>query len=310
MKKFIYKILGFSSLFCLALFVIIVLNRSKANFTINGDSQFLLVGHSHSACAFNDSLIDGLTNCSESGESYFYTYFKTKQLINQNPNIDYLFIQFSNSQIDTIMNSWIWGDKYISSRFPKYASFMDASSLKLLLSHNPKSVKESISPWLQFNLNKTVNSFNYADEMGGYLYSPLEIPDSLLKEKRTKKQFDQASYKTSSANIKYLHKIIKYCEQSKVKVFLIRSPLHAKYPGYENEIIFQKLLKRQFSKTEFLDFSMFPASNSEYLDLEHLNSKGANKFSSWFDRLIKNGLLDKKDKQAYIDQELNLKIQK
>ena len=80
--------------------------------------------------------------------------------------------------------------------------------------------------------------------------------------------------------------------------------MHPKYDGRDNEKIFQSILKSNFSGIEFLDFKDFPLSNSEYGDLEHLNYRGANKFSPFFDRLLKGGLLEKSDKQGFINSEM------
>ncbi|MBQ0740337.1 hypothetical protein J9332_39270, partial [Aquimarina celericrescens] len=52
---------------------------------------------------------------------------------------------------------------------------------------------------------------------------------------------------------------------------------------------------------EYLDFSNFPLSNSKYGDLGHLNYKGAKIFSEWFASLLLNELLEKENKQDYID---------
>ncbi|EPR71857.1 hypothetical protein ADIWIN_3150 [Winogradskyella psychrotolerans RS-3] len=52
---------------------------------------------------------------------------------------------------------------------------------------------------------------------------------------------------------------------------------------------------------DYLDFSNFPLSNFQYGDLQHLNHKGANVFSEWFATLLQNGLLEKENKQAFIN---------
>ena len=64
------------------------------------------------------------------------------------------------------------------------------------------------------------------------------------------------------------------------------------------------MLKSKFSDTEFLDFSQFQLLNSEFGDLAHLNHKGATKFSIWFNNLLNNGLLEKDNKQKFIDNEM------
>ena len=55
--------------------------RSKSQFDLKKQPKSIVVGHSHPECAFNDSLIQEFKNFSSSGESYFYTYPKLKNII-------------------------------------------------------------------------------------------------------------------------------------------------------------------------------------------------------------------------------------
>ena len=121
------------------------------------------------------------------------------------------------------------------------------------------------------------------------------------------KEFVKDSTELAITNIEYLSKLINLCRQYNVKVFLIRSPLHEKSASFQNEQIFKEKLSDDFSNFEFLDFSKFPLSNSEFGDLEHLNYRGANIFSRWFDNLLKKGILNKTYKQLIIDEEIKVR---
>jgi len=90
-----------------------------------------------------------------------------------------------------------------------------------------------------------------------------------------------------------------------VKVYLIRSPLHSKYTGIDNELKFKELLHKQLLNPEFLDFKDFPLQNDEFGDLEHLNYKGARIFSIFFNNLLSLNLLNKIDKQDFINNEIS-----
>ena len=82
--------------------------------------------------------------------------------------------------------------------------------------------------------------------------------------------------------------------------------MHKKYVGYLNEKKYQSLRELKYSDIEYLDFSKFPLNNNEFGDLEHLNYKGAKKFSIWFNIMLAKGLLNKNDKQRIINTELNI----
>lgn len=283
---------------------ILLLNKYFSNFKIDKNREILMIGHSHSECAFNDFLIPGLANFSQSGESYFYSYIKAKELIAQNPNINTLLIEFSNNQIDKHMGEWIWGDKYMSYRFPKYAQFMDLESLNLLIDNNPKCFEENIFPLIKNNFKMIVKGLDYKNEIGGYLYLKRNKTDSLVQDLSKKKETNNSITQVSYENLEFLQKIITYAEHQGIKVYLVRSPLHEKYTGFQNEQIFQDILNTKFSNIEFLDFSHFPLSNSEFGDLEHVNHKGATIFSNWFAGLLEKGLLEKFNKQSFINEEI------
>lgn len=106
----------------------------------------------------------------------------------------------------------------------------------------------------------------------------------------------------SKTNIRYLRKIIDFCQTNKVKIFLIRSPQHPLYGDLRNELVYQNVLKKSFNDVDLLDFNNMKFPNSHYLDLHHLNYKGATKFSLMLNNLTQNGLLESDNKQAIINQ--------
>jgi len=276
-------------------------------FKIKKDTKYIVLGHSHPECALNDSLITGLENFAESGESYFYTYIKTKKILESNNQIKTVFIEFSNNQIEKSMDNWIWGDKYLSYRYPKYASVMNLNDLIFLSRKNLKQIINNQSTTfkknIHFILNKDENYIKYVD-WGGYLYLIRNKTDSLvnlsLKDTIDKDYIPELSEK----NLLYLTKTIEICANFGVNVYLIRCPLHEKYSAlsYENE--FQKILKTKFNNIEFLDFKDFPLENSEFGDLEHINYKGAIKFSLFFNQLLDLNILNCTNKQALINEEI------
>ncbi len=57
----------------------------------------------------------------------------------------------------------------------------------------------------------------------------------------------------------------------------------------------------KFSAVELLDFVDFPMPNNGFADDAHLNEFGAERYSTFFNYLLENGLLQKINKQKYID---------
>jgi hypothetical protein len=304
MKKFIYKTVAFMSFLVFLLITVLLLNKYFASIKIDENKSMIVMGNSHSECAFNDSIIAMAINFAQSGEANFYTYFKLKKIIEQNPHIDTVFIQFSNNQVLEYMNDWIWDNTHMSYNLPKYALFMDREGLQLLYEKNPDTFKKCIFPIIKNNLLMITKGLKYIHEIGGYRYLVRNRIDSMFTAPDNNPDIDLC--KLSDVNIEYASKSVEYCKEKDIKVYLVRTPVHEKSPSHGNEPMFQKILKSNFAETEFLDFSNFPIANSEFADFEHLNYKGAKKFSTWFAYLLEIGLLQQKDKQIFIDNEINV----
>lgn len=308
MKQFIKLSIAFLILLFTLICVIIELSEyivnKNSDFKLSNNTKYLLLGHSHPECAFNDSLIDNFKNISQSGESYYYTYFKAKEIIKQNPSIETVFIEFTNNQINESMNKWIWEEKYMSYRYPKYSPFMNLSDKAILVKNNLSGYFNSTSLSFKHNFGRILTrNFDYSKSVGGYLYLERDKTDSLVNNmKKDNPQLE--NLRISEYNIKYLTKIIDLCEEHGKKVILIRSPQHSMYSGYSNEHLYQKIRSNHFSSIEYLDFSKFPLDNSEFGDLEHLNHKGAKVFSIWFSQLLSNDFLDKEDKQGIVNEKI------
>ena len=89
-------------------------------------------------------------------------------------------------------------------------------------------------------------------------------------------------------------------------MILIRSPQHQYYSGYSNESNYQKVRKERFDSIDYLDFSKFKLENKDFGDLDHLNYKGAKIFSVWFSSILEKGLIEAKEKETFIENEIQL----
>lgn len=279
--------------------------KKKAVFKISDKIDKVIVGHSHPECAYNDSLIDNFGNFSSSGESFFYTYYKTAQLINANENVKTVFIEFTNNQIDSSMDQGIWGERYMSNFYPIYQPFVSMEDNKFLFKKNASCLISSIGSGIQNSIFRIIkNNYDYSKTIGKFQYLVRDKTDSLLANPILKAEAVEDNYIIPNNNIHYLKKIIEFCINKKIKVILVRSPLHNKYEGFFNEKIFQKYRNEKFAEVRFIDFNNFPLQDSDFGDLEHLNYRGAKKFSDFFNHMLKKGLLDKTNMQEFINEEM------
>jgi hypothetical protein len=311
MKKFITSLLWFFLPLILVIIVIsITLKKSvndKVNCVVDEKTTTLVLGHSQTECGINDSLITGVKNFSSSAEPYFYTYQKLKKIVSVNQNIKTVLISFSNNQIDTLMNEWTYGDKYLQNFYPKYNFVMNSEDAGLLFKNNFTGFISSEHKSFMENLDIVLKS-KYAilsdRKWGSYLYLKRNKIDSLNKTDTIKKMMAHHSENYSKINIQYLHKIVDLCKKNDIKLVLVRMPLYPTYFKTKNEILFQRIRKEYFSDVPFLDFHSVSFNDDEFGDYDHLNYKGAKRFSIFLDALIKEGLLDKNKPQQFIDEAL------
>ena len=313
MRKAILRTILF--LIILIIFILLTLSgtdtiiKDKAYISIKPNSKFIVLGHSHPQLSLNDSLITNFSNCAAGGEGFFYTYFKVKEIIEQNNNIEVVFIEFSNNQIIEKMDDWTWGKENLSTRYPLYAPFLEFKDHMLLFEKNSIGFCNALSLSLNKNFNTIIfNNYNFSELRIGYMKKEGSKLDSLMKVYKNKGRFEKYKSNISLVNIKYLKKIIKVCQDNNKKVFIIRCPITKISKVLQNEKIYRKYLATtcKISKIEFLDFINFPLKNSEFYDTEHLNSKGAVKFSKWFNELLIDGFLNRPHKQKYIDEKIYL----
>ena len=305
MKKFLIKSILFLNVSLIAVvltFYLVITNiQKKGSFRLPEDTKYVFMGHSHTECTFNNSIIDNSVNLSLSGESYFYLYTKIKKVLVENSQIKAVFIEFSNSQITEIMNTWIWDDLHLSERLPIYLPFLNREDIALLYKNNPKGFISASSKAFRVNLFKVIRSdYDLSDEIGQYQRLDGSKVDSLIQAMNSKETIENYTIDYSIENINYLRKIIEYLGSRNIDFYLIRSPQHKYYTDLKNESAFLKLKDSLFKNVEFLDFNEFPIADKEFRDFGHLNYLGAKKFSYWFDDLLKKGLLSNNNKKEFV----------
>lgn len=308
MKRFLIKTLLFV-FFVIAITIgsiyLIYYKIDNGNYyKIDSQKSNLILGHSHTECAFNDSLIQQTINLSNGGENHFYTHFKLKKILEHNRSIKNVFLSFSNNQIDLSSDSiGVWSNRNMDRWFSKYGAFMQYQDIKILAKNNfPNFLNvQSVTArdyilFLFKNDNNIIKSHNW----GGYN----KLNNKLKIEGRVKSSLKSSEFQYSEVNINYFKKSIELCKKNDVKVYLVRCPTTKKWKGLSNEIFFQRIVKNDFKDVNFLDFNNFPLDDSCFADMDHLNHNGATRFSIFFDELIKNGLLESKNKQEMINIEM------
>jgi hypothetical protein len=293
MKSFIKKIIYFfvflyGSLLALMLVSNYFINK-HTNFKLKSDISKIIIGNSQPECAFNDSLIPHFKNLAKAGETYFYGYQKLKEVLKQNSQISTVYIEFNPTNILIREDDKIWQDRFIKHQGPDNLAFFSFNDHKLLALKNPLGYHQAVLKGLKSNVARIAkNQYNFIDSIGGYRYIKWNHTKSVLDTitYTTKIQYTKDQKKVSQYDLSYLKKMTELCKNKQVKVKFIRSPYHNKSMNHKYESMFQEYRKDVFNTIEFLDFSDFPIDDEEFGDLQHLNNKGARKFSLWFNQQI------------------------
>jgi hypothetical protein len=292
MKKFLVRLAIFSvcnlGLFLVFVFLSSWLARQQNDFSIKQDTKFIILGHSHSECAYNDTLIDNFENFSQSGESYFYSIPKLEEIIRSNPQVKTVFLECTNNQMTGNVEEWIYGKKYLGYYYANYFPYIGFRSDFFIIGNQPAEYSRNFSIVCKDMLKKCISKHKIPYEYGGYKGVQGTL-HSYQKDssKHTNEDFVQIKKGISEVQLNLLKEISNFLTDKKIELILIRTPQHSSYQGFANEDEYKKVIETEFSEVKFIDLVNFPLSDTDFRDPEHLNTKGAEKISGWMNKFLK-----------------------
>lgn len=299
---------------------------SKGNyFDVPKNISSLVLGHSQSASSINDILLDKFYNLSQNTEGYPYSYFKAKMILENNTQIENIFLEYTNNQIDDFAKNRVYGI-YLDVNVPKNLPVLESNFTAKILwkNKNPIKITKTLSQALISNVNFILGENpNYIESKWHYyevskkIYDPdVEVPKSFFENKfikfKTKvKEIEflkplfnsEKNDPVQSDNFKYLKMLTELCNDNNVNIYFIRSPLPFSTTS-ANEDKFLEILNNEFENVIFLDFKEFPLQNNKFADHMHLNESGRKEFTLFFKKLISEGVLHKSNPQGLIDSEM------
>lgn len=311
LKNTVIYSLGLSLLFLL-FFSATTSYISKGDyFSIPKNVNNIILGHSHSACAFNDSLIDGFYNLSQNTEGYPYSYFKLKKILDRNDHVEQVFVELTNNQITAWSENRVSG-LYLDVNMPRNFPVMDASFVwsTFTESKNPKRILNAL---IQGNKSNTEFLLSSNDNYIRHVWKTHKTPtrtyrapqiDSAKDPPHPKSGTPEIDAQVLGTNLKYLVKLIQLCDTKGVTLYFIRSPMPPN-TIIVNESEFVEFLKaKELQNTPFLDFKEYPLPNKMFADKQHLNKKGQDLFSIFFNQLMTTQIMGENDIQGAIDAEI------
>lgn len=281
MKKFILKtlILSIIPLFA-AIAVIIIFKIEENKIKIDESIKTIILGDSHTQAGINDNIVKNSINVSQSSEHFLYTFNVLKLLINNNPQIDKIILGVSfhsfgssNDEFKTI------------NMFPKYFQILDSESIcdinKIPIKEGRGILRNIInSIRINYSLSDKFSIHSHSFIGSYYKSNKSNLNDSTINAAIKRHYFLESGEekKFSKYKIKYLKKIVEFCNEKNIEIIFINTPIHNRYYAR----IPEKFITNYYStiehfgeKISFYDFHSVKLKEDCYGDADHLNLNGA-----------------------------------
>lgn len=284
MKQFTKELFKFSILPLILLVISIVLINyisKKIDYKLNRGITKLYIGDSHIQYGVNDSLVNVGKNVSMKGESFYFSYYKLKKLIEENKNIETVYLGFSYHNLSSYYDASINGE-HSPIISPKYFYILPVKEQFRLVYWNlrslPTFIKGVFSIGYRYSLkDATFSCGSYSNNFTNTMASKKSMEKRLQFQYYTGKKLNTFS----DINLLYLNKINDLCKSNKIDLLILNTPLH---PYYQSKIPINFINKYKeivnSLNLRVFDFNGISFSDSCFTpDGDHLSLKGAYEFT-------------------------------
>jgi hypothetical protein len=277
------KILFFSFTSIAVLWVTLIWFRIFVNmsYTRNGldpETSTIFVGDSHIRTAINDGMLEKSINIGKGSETYYFSYFKLKMLLENNKKIKHVYLGFGCHSISDYYENFIYGE-YSGIYAPIYFYLLPLKEELKTILWNRANLMIFIRNVIKQGTKQSFNANSYS-LLGGFsnpFYEGGHI-DFLVDKRLNTQYFTNGKLNPfSELNIFYLNKIITLCETRGVNLTLLNTPVHEYYYSriprpYIDEI--NRIVKT--SNVNYIDLSNLKLCDSCYTpDGDHVTHIGA-----------------------------------
>ena len=224
------------------------------------------MGASHIERGINTDEYNSAINLASSSERYMFSYLKLKKLINDNPQIDTLFLEFAPTDIQKNTDSKYFQKNEMTHFIPLYSPYFSKEEWNIYSNY-----KMDILLTLFQNLTSNL-PFELSD-FGGYKVNEGFFDRN--KEPYPNRQWLEVG---NYINYSYLDKIVKTCQKNNIELLFLYMPMYNKDYYYDTNY-FYKIYIEKFSNIPFLDYSDWDCPDTYRKDEHHLNKKGAIEFT-------------------------------
>lgn len=285
MKLFFKNILlltVFSLVVAIVMLAISSIRNNQLTYHTPKDKNILIMGHSHTANAINDSIFTRAVNLSRLSRPLVVSCNYIQRIINDNSHIDTVLLAVNAS----LLSEW-WGIGN-SKNYELIESiwFNGVFNEKLeLYTTNPKALFYMLIEGFRLEQIKVLIT-GMLNVPGGYLY----LERDKLQE-NLERDHDELPYKAQIDTTLYEYKKLletkKFLDEQGVHMILVDMPKYNPNDSIMEQQKFHALVKEHLPSFDYIDYVTFPLPIECYGDITHLNHYGAEIFSRY---LQENGI--------------------
>ncbi|WP_299214074.1 hypothetical protein [uncultured Dokdonia sp.] len=293
MKKFIFKLLLF--ILPVILFPVLIASIDALVFKKNNsqsDVKILIIGDSHTETGINDGLNPKIKNISQSGETYFFTYYKLKKILS-NEDLSKVVLSLSPHNLSFFQDEKTYAlnnsDRY-KNLYPRYFFSLEPQGVQKLNENSQENIYSVLNLILKTNIKTLIKGRNAY--IGNYKESQKSNLDTLLINEKIKTHFYNSKnelYDESQVQIEYLKKIHDLCIEKGIGLYIINLPVHNLYksqiPTNATSNFEKVILELKNKGVSILEYSQIELPDNYFGDGDHINSFGANQITQ---KLIKD----------------------
>lgn len=283
MKKFLIRVFLFMlslTLLQLGLTLLCLFREKSYDYKILPEINKVIIGHSMTECAVNDTILKKSINISDSGVGFEYTYVKLRKCLNDNLQIDTIILGVKPNDF-TCRKGYEFRDDYLYYKMQKYLFLFSMREVSHYFSQ-PIFYKVLCKIPFEYIVNtcmfthlrhhvQDMNIGRYRTNFGHHIG---EKADSVVC----------LDIKMSdSVNIfqnQYFCKINELCKDHNVHLICVTTPIYTA----GNFICFQKFMYAH--GIDYYDCSNVISDSHYFCDNLHLNPSGAKLFTAYIETLF------------------------
>ena len=283
LKKFTLKLVAFS-FFVIIIFIslyFIGFFKNKYQFNLHRTEinyKDVYIGDSHIQLSIDPDLVKHAVNLGQICETYDYTFYKLKYLVDNNIMMKQVFLGVDSHNFSSNLDIYNYNNFQENFRSRYFYILPFKENLNFCYDHFPTIIDLFKEVYLKNYSFHDYKDYNHTF-LGGYSNDFINNtikPKEIYTRIQGHYYFDDKYCSISNNNSRYFDSIVYLCKKNKLKLTLLVTPVHAYYDSL-TPTLFKDFFKEKCIKSGCPIITFNPKNYSEdcfYIDGDHLTKKG------------------------------------